>query len=254
MRATALLNEGERQVVPPAVDFARLPWSDGQYDHNATTPYLSASVTNPPFASDTFRLKAGVHLHWFLPAVYRRAFLRSGPGDAHAYAPAPNLWLVRRTAAGVAPMDWVVESDVVAAPTHFEHASGSYMPYPADDGTPPFRLIGRTLPLADWLVEDEVRARYPGLAAVGYGDPAFASYYPACSRCFGFHDADGLALAQPVAYEMKPFLLAVPESEREHPDRALDRLAQAPALDACDEDLRVGRPPKADALRLEIGA
>ncbi|OQK17590.1 hypothetical protein AU255_06885 [Methyloprofundus sedimenti] len=37
---------------------------------------------------------------------------------------------------------------------------------------------------------------------MGYGDAAFASYYPSSSRCFGFHDPDIFDLKKPPTYEV----------------------------------------------------
>ncbi|OQK17589.1 hypothetical protein AU255_06880 [Methyloprofundus sedimenti] len=146
-KINALFLEEDRYVVPPAVDFSSLPWSDGFHDHNPDTPYLSLSVLNSSFASDTFRLKPGIHLHWLLPAAYRRAFLNSQNGMSHIYCPAPNIWLVRRFSGDGESKEWVVESDVLMPPAYFPHASGSYMPYDSKHGSPPFRMIGRTLAL-----------------------------------------------------------------------------------------------------------
>ena len=188
MFASALRNDELQHVVPASIDFARLPWSDGQHDHNAGHPYLSLSVLNPPFASDHFALHPGTHLHWMLPSIYRRGFLDQSERE-HIYCPAPNFWLVRRTQ-GREEEIWVVESDVLMQPTHFQHASGSIMPYTEVPGTPPFRMIGRMMPLDRWKNQTETPNRYANLTAMGYGDGTFASYYPACGRCFGFHDMD----------------------------------------------------------------
>ena len=199
MHCSAMRNVDHRRVVPATVDFARLPWSDGRHDHNDNHPYLSTSVLNPPFASDHFELHPGTHLHWMLPAVYRRGFLDRGQKE-HIYCPAPNFWLIRTTRPDSAAQFWVVESDVLAQPTHFQHASGSVMPFDGESGTPPFRMIGRMMRIEDWRKMSPTPARYPNLTAMGYGDSAYSSYYPACARSFGFHDFD--TSQTPTSYEI----------------------------------------------------
>lgn len=203
MGTSILRNENDLPVVSPSVNFSKLPWTDGKHDYNASTPYLGLDVINPPFDLGSFSLKPGVHLHWFLPAVYRRGFLNS-TGDAHVYCPAPNVFLIRRyrDEDDTSAKEWVVESDVLAPPTYREHASGSYMPVPQQPGSPPFRMIGRTMELKDWLADHQRPKRYPNLTALGYGDPTFSSFYPACSNCFGFYDPDVSASTEGAVYEV----------------------------------------------------
>jgi hypothetical protein len=151
MQLAALVLPESRRVIPPPVDFARLPWTDGQHDHNADTPYLSQSVLTGPFAGNSFELDPETHLHWTLPAVYRRAFLAADTtapdARSHLWAPVPNFWLVRRLDGDGTEREWVVESDVLTTPGHPERACGSYLPHKAENGLPPFRLLGRTMPL-----------------------------------------------------------------------------------------------------------
>jgi len=68
--------------------------------------------------------------------------------------------------------------------------------------------MGRVLSLNDWLGEPGSGRDYlnqPGfsdykLTALGYGEPAFAAYYPNCYSIFGFCDADR-SLRPESAYE-----------------------------------------------------
>lgn len=210
MQLAALVLPGSRRAVPPPVDFARLPWTDGQHDHNAGAPFLSQSVLTGPFADNSFELDPGTHLHWTLPAVYRRAFAAADTtkpdAQSHLWAPVPNFWLVRRIdgagASDVSEREWVVESDVLTAPGHPERACGSYLPHAAENGQPPFRLLGRTMPLEQWLADTSTPERKPDLTAMGYGDPGFASYYPSVSRAFGFHDPDPPGVDGQTSYEV----------------------------------------------------
>jgi hypothetical protein len=62
-----------------------------------------------------------------------------------------------------------------------------------------FRYMGRSLLLQDWLqrkaddadtyLNQDANSDYK-LTALGYGEPAFAAYYPNCYSVFGFCDVD----------------------------------------------------------------
>ncbi|WP_405888989.1 hypothetical protein OG762_39325 [Streptomyces sp. NBC_01136] len=192
----ALCLAGERQVTEPFTDFTRLPYRDPAdgHDHQADMPYVSETLLSVPFQDQGFRLKAGVHLHWSLPDALTRL---AASQDAAGAAPVvPNRWLVTRSAGGAVAQQWVVESDFLAE----DNAGGVPYPYIADqmDGPErlPYRLLGRRVPLTAWQpagrtgsADPADRARYlRALTAVGYGEPAFASFYPHCHSVFGLHD------------------------------------------------------------------
>ncbi|WP_345464792.1 hypothetical protein [Actinoallomurus oryzae] len=135
-----------------------------------------------------------MHLHWALPD----ALTRMTNDDSGTRIPAvPDRWLVTRTANGTVDGQWVVESDYLAPPG--DAGGGVTVPVPE---AVPYRLLGRTLPLAAWR-PDAGGERLPELTAVGHGEPSFAAFYPNCHSVFGFHDGEFTA-APPsgVAYDL----------------------------------------------------
>lgn len=131
----------------------------------------------------------GVHLHWALPPPVAAGTAASDGEGEFSFPPAPDCWLVIRHAADPAHCGaFVVESDVVSATPE---GRGIAIP------TPPTResaclFLGRATPLAVWRAakEDERLQARTGrrLTAAGWGDPAFAAYYPDSGAVFGFHD------------------------------------------------------------------
>ena len=180
----ALRVEEPLPVVAPPVDFTRLPWNDGTHDVNPDTPYLSEAVVAQPFQDENLRLAPGIHLHWALPDALTHAV-------DDVFPPVPNRWLVARWGAEGIQAQWVVESDYLHHPGSPGVAES--IPYPvapAGPADPPFRYLGRRLPLEAWSAAPAAGAEYlAGLTAVGYGDPAFAALYPSCRGVFGCHDA-----------------------------------------------------------------
>ncbi|MFI0960703.1 hypothetical protein ACH4S8_04710 [Streptomyces sp. NPDC021080] len=191
----ALCLAGERQVTEPFTDFTRLPYTDPAdgHDHQADMPYVSETLLSVPFQDQGFRLKAGVHLHWSLPDALTRL---PSQGTAGTVPAVPNRWLVTRSAGGAVAQQWVVESDFLAE----DNAGGVPYPYIADqmegpEGLP-YRLLGRRVPLSAWQSAGRTGSADPAeqacylrmLTAVGYGEPAFASFYPHCHSVFGLHD------------------------------------------------------------------
>lgn len=196
VRLDALYLEKDTATVGPLADFGQLPYADpgtGR-DIQPDTPYLSESIVPAPFQDETFRLKAGVHLHWALPD----ALTRMTQDDSGTHTPAvPDRWLVTRTVNNTVDGQWVVESDYLAAPDD----TGGGITFPVPDAVP-YRRLGRTLPLAAWRA-NAGGERLAEITAVGHGEPSFAAFYPNCHSVFGFHDGDHTA-APPtgVAYDL----------------------------------------------------
>jgi hypothetical protein len=177
----ALCLDQEPDVVGPLADFSRLPYVDpvtGR-DRRSDAAYLSEQILPIPFQDQDFRLKAGVHLHWALPDALTR--LNQEDGDTRIPA-VPNRWLVTRSRNGKIELQWVVESDFLAAPD--DPAGGVIFPV---QQAVPYRRLGRTVPLAAWR-PDAPGDRLPAVTAVGYGEPTFAAFYPNCHSVFGLHD------------------------------------------------------------------
>ncbi len=191
VKLDALLLERDQVVVSASADFSALPYSDGTRDVNAGTANVSENILSKPFENLTLHLESGVHLHWSLPdALTRGAHSREGT----VFPAVPNRWLVVRSIrelSGPPIFDaaWVVESDFLV-PDGAPNLQGSVsIPRPdAAAGKPPFRYLGRQVPLADWRPHDAQAEYLPRLTAVGHGDPTFAALYGSCRSVFGFFD------------------------------------------------------------------
>lgn len=184
--------QGARGQAPMA-DFARLPYASGGVVHNRG-PYLSTRVLAHagPFEG-AVALPEGIHLHWTLPAGLGHA-VQQEPGGPMAFPAVPTRWLVARTVVALADgastrSAWVVESDRLSTtPTAPPGLAQPTVPVEATPGQN-FRYLGQAFPYDGWTEAGESVERLSPLTAVGYGEPAFAAYYPNCSTVFGFHDA-----------------------------------------------------------------
>jgi hypothetical protein len=152
----------------------------------------------------------------------------------------PNRWVVLRmwhgggSPPGVSAKAWVLESDYVSPdPEPPKSTSDSVIPqntpFPFFGTNPPAQLKGmQSTPYAFYgtnppaeLEKQDKRCSYVGraravpaggwqepqeeyrfaLTSLGWGDPYFASYYPACKGVLGFHDTmDGVQEGDRVAY------------------------------------------------------
>ncbi len=184
----ALALAHDQRVAQGLTDFSRLPYSTSLHDVNADIANLSEEVVRAPFQET--QLNAGIHLHWALPDALTRAEQR---GDSTVFPRVPNRWAVIR-ASGDTPsaltieQQWVVESDYLYPSG--QRANSVTTPVRATAGQPPFRYLGRSVPLASWQ-EDDPQAEYLAeLTAVGYGEPTFAALYANCYSVFGFYDND----------------------------------------------------------------
>ncbi len=179
----------EDQVVTEAsADFTRIPYCNTQRDINPDIANISEEIVSIPFQNQNLYLKAGIHLHWFLPS----ALTEGQVTDRGTTFPAvPNRWLItRRTAPEAAPAQWVVESDYI----HPEGQGEGWVAFPVSQNGPlaPFRRLGRTMSLEQWLQPKNPPAGeyLETLTAVGYGELTFAAFYPNCYSVFGFFDSE----------------------------------------------------------------
>lgn len=107
-----------------------------------------------------------------------------------AFPAAPNRWLVVRRKMGKREGAWIVESDYLHPSSESTAPAGVSFPVRSAASTaPPFRYVGRTVPLSLWQTPGSEYLPYP-LSAIGYGDPTFAAFYPNCHGIFGFYDPD----------------------------------------------------------------
>lgn len=182
----ALFVSAETLVTEAFANFSRLPYCKDRKDHNSDTANISESVLSTPFQNENLNLGKGMHLHWTLPA----ALTKGGAGGSPLSYPAvPDRWLVTRKVNDKIEKQWVVESDYLQYES--KDATGIAFPdfNPGITSPQPFSYLGRQLDYASWK-EDPAARRFPRLTAMGYGEPAFAAFYPNCHSVFGCYDAD----------------------------------------------------------------
>ena len=202
MRLDALIVREPLSVVEEMVNFSRLPYFDGAGDANADTAYISENFVSQPFQNENLVLQPGVHLHWSLPTDLTHG--RDDPQQRRlVFPPVPTRWLIWRAVGmpGFQRVDrrWIVESDYLypATPQGMNaglDAGAVTFPIHSQPGRtdPPFRYMGRQMHLSDWLEQDPDQHEYldTPLTAIGYGEPAFAAFYPNSRSIFGFHDPE----------------------------------------------------------------
>jgi hypothetical protein len=205
----------------PMADFSRLPYNleDEPVNTDPRTPNLAEVAFNARLGGD-FTFPPGLHLHWALPDALTTGHHRDGDTTFPAV---PNRWLVRRLDhTGKLEKSWVVESDflhpcdkdgrpVVEVPSAGITVWPNNQPitFPTkrrqlsnQKQGAAFRYMGRSLLLSDWLhhagssayLNQDTNSNYK-LTALGYGEPAFAAYYPNCYSVFGFCDVDAALIA-----------------------------------------------------------
>ncbi|MDT3779103.1 hypothetical protein PJI16_16175 [Nitrospira sp. MA-1] len=133
--------------------------------------------------------KPGVHLHWALPEAMARA--SEDGGTESGYPLIPNRWLVERfvesSDGSVAVCSWLVESDALDGDQEGSHEKQiSILDLKAAKLVTRLGACKRLAEGGPWEPKEEpFRIE---LTALGWGDPAFATYYPACKGVLGFHD------------------------------------------------------------------
>lgn len=205
----------------PMADFSKLPYNlsngstmNGGSPNLAETAFTDALGRDAGVTGNGLFFPKGLHLHWALPDALATGHHRGGKT---VFPPVPNRWLVRRLDhTGALQKSWIVESDflhpldengnpTVQSPKVTAWPNNTPVTFPtwrhqiAGDPTgAAFRFMGRGLLLNDWLQQKENSDDYLNqnpssqykLTALGYGEPAFAAYYPNCYSVFGFCDVD----------------------------------------------------------------
>lgn len=182
----ALCLKDGTSVAETMVEFNRLPYFNGKRDVNSDIVNLSESIVTQPFQNKNLFLKPGIHLHWALPDALTQ---ESNDGEFPAV---PNRWLITRRI-GETMEQWIVESDYLYPISAGFQEDSITCPYSDLDNPnlPLFRYMGRKLTLTEWKEKQNSKNQYlPRLTTVGYGEPAFAAFYPNCRSVFGFHDPD----------------------------------------------------------------
>jgi hypothetical protein len=186
---------GIAKALAPRADFSVLPYLAGGTVHHRG-PYISATALADaaPFAAEVPLLR-GIHLHWALPAGLSHAV--QGDDGRQGYPAVPDRWLVTRVVADtatpghpqVSARSWVIESDrlsaTATAPAGLQQPTVPMKPTPGQN----FRYLGASFDLPAWHEAGATVERLTPLTAVGYGEPAFAGFYPSSATSFGFYDA-----------------------------------------------------------------
>lgn len=181
---------------------------------------LGQQLEPQPLSPTTGIHQPGIHLHWALPDGLTHGTTPEAPKvapedhgtaqeantkDAEArhgleFPHVPNRWLVVRVwdrgsddqPPALGYRAWVIESDII----NNDPQAPDLKAWPNPDWNKPenaknrFVNVGRRFELAKWPGETKDTAQRVNLTAVGYGDPAFAAYYPACRGILGFHDRE----------------------------------------------------------------
>ncbi|MGD0735475.1 MAG: hypothetical protein ABR976_10025 [Terracidiphilus sp.] len=191
------------QFLPGMTQFQSLPFNDESPVHK---PFLSERVMAHPFSTGS--INAGVHLHWAMPdalmhgeqAKENEAGRKPGdpPAGAFRFPRLPDRWLVTRTSLTAQESEandtqsWVVDSRFVAEELRPGNEGSSAIPWENPDDPeflrPPYRYLGRTLPLDQWSAPHQ-ESLLSELTVASLGLLQAPSYYPSSRNVFGMHHA-----------------------------------------------------------------
>lgn len=191
---------------PAMTRFDALPYRN----NGRPAPFIAESALASPF--DTTNAKIGVHIHWAMPDALMRATrpdMSVGP-SAWTFPELPDRWLVTRVARIAGQPDvirsWVVDSGYVSANgsgANFNIGSSAVVWDDAGDPhweQPPFRYLGRAVPLSYWATASADTSRIDRLDATRFGSIELAAFYPNVVNVFGLYDAlDDLTAPEGVA-------------------------------------------------------
>ena len=207
----------ETNVAEASANFSSIPYFDKSkgITVNSDNPYLSENILSQPFQNQNLILDKGVHLHFILPKQLIAPIKTMVDGKLKQKYPAvPNRWLVVKRA-GEKRQKWVIESDYLwdeDTPTSVIRNKIT-IPLPVDvikkDAvlSKPFRAMGRTYQLKDWLLNGEKGTYWETffdepLTALGYGNETFAGFFPNCKGVFSFFDENEAIANEKVSYEV----------------------------------------------------
>ena len=157
---------------------------------------LGSQIAPSLFNDKTDLHPPGVHLHWALPDALthgrqHREDSEDEPKQPPEFPFIPNRWMVQRIirepeSEKINLRAWIIESDFLFAADASKPENS--VSVPKLEALPLFAYAGKWFDAEDWK-EGSNTAYKLKLTALGYGDPAFAAYYPACRSMLGFHDA-----------------------------------------------------------------
>jgi uncharacterized small protein (DUF1192 family) len=140
--------------------------------------------------------ETGIHLHWALPDGLTHGVARNDSRRPE-FPAIPNRWLIMRfwdhggtpEKLGLRYRAWIVESDTItndAGAAVWPTLKSGKLAQKKDY----YVFVGKRYELSQWPGETTPAASKVDITALGYGNPAFAAYYPACKGILGFHDKD----------------------------------------------------------------
>ncbi|RYD68126.1 MAG: hypothetical protein EOP58_01390, partial [Sphingomonadales bacterium] len=204
------VNANDEQLLTSKFKGRTAQFEEMPFTSTSLIPSTGAAIVQPLESSATpiASLKAGMHVHWELPDVYKRGV--QGPeGGNPVFPSAPDTWLVLRylqrydpstqSYGAVSSKGFIVESDYIATaltpdPWNIVRPAISVpLPMQPAAGQQPFRYMGRVRDYAGWAgpgaPSDYLTGYAPNyLTSIGFVGPSFASYYPECNSVFGFWD------------------------------------------------------------------
>lgn len=187
LHINALYLESPEQVIGQDIRFENIPWMNEEKGvfENPNTPLETNSIIPRPFSYDNaIYLEKGVHLHFVLPAHFKKF-------DEQGNLPlAPNRWYVKNERTG---KEYVIESDYIWNVNDeklFKYNTCTYVE--GEEGKDfNFHYVGRRYSLDEWNTRPKHTNYLKSLTALGWGSMSFDVHYPNCRSIFGFHDPDG---------------------------------------------------------------
>jgi hypothetical protein len=185
--------------MPAVTSFDRLPYA-GQ---TSPQPFLGERAMSQPFDGGSSVGMPGIHLHWAMPDALMhgvRTVDAKGqpvPGAPVQFRKLPDRWLVTRAVLNKPELteSWIVDSRYVSqdiSQPRFNLGS-SAIPWnnPNDPKylLPPYRYLGRTVPLASWASAQSGAQYLPELTAASLAVIQAPAYYPNSRNVFGMYDA-----------------------------------------------------------------
>lgn len=210
----ALVLLQDEMALEAMADFTKLPYSDSEQDYNPGIANISENILSPPFGNENLQLRKGIHLHWALPDALTKGQTGSNINTgstvntsiaANGYYKVPNRWLVSKYKNSQLVSQNIVESDFVHEPTNDLDVGLVTIPSAAlsqaqNTSAQRYRHLGNNFPYTSWLNDASSSNSWADLTALGYGEPAFAAFYPNCHSVFGYYD-NGIDTAN-VQYEV----------------------------------------------------
>ena len=160
--------------------------------------FLGQQLENDACSTTSSNLyeEPGIYLHWALPDGLTHG-IHEDKDEGPEFPLIPNRWLIIRLwdpektnqQVELKSKAWIIESDTIS-----DKKDGVVWPRlnsekaKLQDTQDYYIYVGKQFELSQWQGETSD----PGvdITAIGYGDAAFAAYYPACKGILGFHDKD----------------------------------------------------------------